>query len=337
MARSRRPSQGRKTTKRSRPSGQATKKTSPSQRSSSPLGVKESPFERGARRSQGSDPGPTRSRTNNSSSGRARHAQGRRSPREEQVSETVVNDWAYGLHTLEEMLRSQVQAIDEIIVMEGAKGKLARMAQEAQEQGLLVKFRPRTFLQRLLGDVNFQGVGIKVRDFPYVELDDLLVAPGQRAIVFAVGLQDPGNLGALLRSSKAFGISGMIITQREGCGVTATVRKVSAGAASSMPIARVRNVTQAMRQMKEAGWWLIGLAGEGTTEIDQFDLTMPVIFLLGTEGKGLPPSVQKQCDALLRIPMVPGWDSLNVAASGAIAIYEWHRQTRKKQENPSSG
>lgn len=251
----------------------------------------------------------------------------KRSPQEQTAP--ADRGWAYGLHTLEEMLRSQQESIDEIVVMEGAKGKLARLAQEAQELGLLVKYRPRKFLQRLLGDANFQGVGIKVRDFPYAELDDLMIHPGQRALLFAVGVQDPGNLGALLRSSKAFGASGVVITQRSGCGVTATVRKVSAGAASSIPVARVRNVTQAMKQLKDAGWWLIGLAGDGATDLDQFDLAMPVVFLLGAEGKGLPPSVQKQCDVLLRIPMVPGWDSLNVAASGAIALYERHRQTRE--------
>lgn len=244
-------------------------------------------------------------------------------------------DWAYGIHTLEEMLASPTSQIDEIVIAENARGKLVRLSQEAIAQGYLVKRRPKAFLSRLLGPVNHQGVGIKVQQFPYAELEELLpIDPTRQALLLLVGVQDPGNLGALLRSAKAFGCAGVILTQRDGCGVTAAARKASAGAASSLAVARVRNVTQAMQQLREAGWWLLGLAGEGRDAIDRFDLDRPTVFLLGAEGKGLPPSIKKQCDALLQIPMVPGWDSLNVAASGAIALYEWHKQNHSAPASP---
>lgn len=239
-------------------------------------------------------------------------------------------DWAYGIHTLEEMIQGSVSEIEEIMVADQVQGKLLRLIQEASERGILVRRRPKTFLSRLLGDVNHQGVGIRVKTFPYTPLEELLQEPEGKALVFAVGIQDPGNLGALLRSAQALGASGVILAEREGCGINATVRKTSAGAISHIPIARVRNLTQAMQEMRDAGWWLLGLAGEGRDEIDRFDLDRPTIFLLGSEGKGLAPSVKKHCDVLIKIPMIADWDSLNVAASGAIALYEWSRQRRHR-------
>ncbi|TNE49204.1 MAG: 23S rRNA (guanosine(2251)-2'-O)-methyltransferase RlmB [Deltaproteobacteria bacterium] len=254
-------------------------------------------------------------------------------PTEAEPSADASEEWAYGIHTLEEMLNSNDAAIDEIVIAGEAQGKLANLRQEAQKQGHFVRRRPKSYFNRLLGPVNHQGVAIKLRKFAFSELSDLLVDPEQKALLCLVGVQDPGNMGALVRSARAFGATGVIYTQRDSCGVNATVHKTSAGATSSLPIARVRNLSRAMEEMREAGWWLLGLAGEGQDEIDRFDLIRPTIFLLGTEGKGLPPSIRKQCDALLRIPMVPGWDSLNVAASGAIALYEWHRQRRKQEES----
>lgn len=254
-------------------------------------------------------------------------------PTEADSSADVSEEWAYGIHTLEEMLNSDDSAIDEIVIAGEAQGKLANLRQEAQKQGHFVRRRPKSYFNRLLGPVNHQGVAIKIRKFAFSELSDLLVDPEQKALLCLVGVQDPGNMGALVRSARAFGATGMIYTQRDSCSVNATVHKTSAGATSSLPIARVRNLSRAMEEMREAGWWLLGLAGEGQDEIDRFDLIRPTVFLLGTEGKGLPPSIKKQCDALLRIPMVPGWDSLNVAASGAIALYEWHRQRRKQEES----
>lgn len=238
------------------------------------------------------------------------------------------DQWAYGIHTLEELLASEDPAIDEIVIAGEAQGKLGSLRQQAQDQGHFIRRRPKTYLNRLLGNVNHQGVAIKLRHFAYTELSDLLVDPAQKALLCLVGIQDPGNMGALVRSARAFGATGVLYTQRDSCGINATVHKTSAGATSSLPIARVRNLTRALEEMRDAGWWLLGLAGEGKDELDRFDLVRPTVFLLGTEGKGLPPSIKKQCDALLRIPMVLGWDSLNVAASGAIALYEWHRQLR---------
>jgi len=239
--------------------------------------------------------------------------------------ENVRDDLIYGIHPVEELILHRASEIEELIVLEKGNAQLIRLTKEASKTGILVRYRPRSFFDRLLPEKNHQGILVRVQTFVYADFDELISVLDQGAILFLVGVLDPGNLGSLVRSARAFGARGVVIGEREGCAVTPTVIRSSAGAANLLPIAKVRNFTLAIKQMKEKGWWLLGLAPQKEM-LHQFDLQRPTVFLLGEEGRGLKPSIKKHCDALLGIPMAEDWDSLNVAHSGSIALYEWKRQ-----------
>lgn len=246
------------------------------------------------------------------------------SPKTEATTE-VPDDLFYGINAVGQLVAQQPAAIEELIVIEGAKGRLAHLAKQARKEGVLLRYRPKTYFTRALPDVSHQGVIARMRSFSYASFDDLISHTEKGPLLFLVGVQDPGNMGALIRSAKAFGASGVLITRREGCAITPAVAKASVGATSDLPIAQVHQIQQAIEALKEAGWWLLGLHQEGQA-IQSFDLVRPAVFVLGAEGKGLKPSVEKHCDAVLGIPMIPDWESLNVSVSGGIALYEWRRQ-----------
>lgn len=235
-------------------------------------------------------------------------------------------DLFYGIHAVKELLEQRPDAIEELLIVEGAKGRLNHLAKVGRSQRVLVRYRPRTFFERHLAGKPHQCIAARMRTFTYHAWEELIEkADPAHPLLFLVGVQDPGNMGALIRSAKAFGAKGVLITRRDGCAVSPTVIKASAGAAVDMPVAQVNQIPPFIEALKEKGWWLLGLHPRGEN-MEQFDLQRPTVFVLGAEGKGLKPSVEKQCDALLGIPMVPGWDSLNVSVSGGIALYEWRRQ-----------
>lgn len=230
----------------------------------------------------------------------------------------------YGVHPVREALAHRQEEIDEIVVC-GQRGGAAQLAEEAAELGVLVRHRPRALLDRWVPQGNHQGVVARLRSFAYLELEELLEQDPTGPLLLLSGIQDPGNLGSLLRSARGFGAGGVLLPRRGTCGVTPAVVRASAGATESLPIARVRQLPATLQRLKEAGWWVLGLA-PGGTPLAAFDLVRPTLFLLGAEGGGLPPSLQKHCDAFLQIPMAAQWDSLNVAVAGAVALYEWRRQ-----------
>ncbi|MCB9637417.1 MAG: 23S rRNA (guanosine(2251)-2'-O)-methyltransferase RlmB [Myxococcales bacterium] len=247
----------------------------------------------------------------------------------EHAEETAEQDWVFGVHAVRAFLETQATEGEELILLDQGQKATAGFAQMAQESGILVRYRPRSFLERLLPQSNHQGVALRKKSFVYASFESLLEAPAEGALLFLVGVQDPGNVGALLRSARAFGVKAVLLSQRDTCPINRAVHKAAVGAAATLPIAQVRKPIETISALKEAGWWILGLA-PGQETLDRFDLCRPVVFVLGAEGPGLKPSVQKHCDALLGIPMSAGWDSLNVSVSGGIALYEWQRQVRQK-------
>ena len=177
-----------------------------------------------------------------------------------------------------------------------------------------------------------QGVAAEVAPFAYVEIEDILAlakAKGEAPLVLVLSeVEDPHNLGALIRTAECVGVHGIIIPQRRAVGVNETVVKVSAGAAAFMPIARVGNLVQAVEQLKAAGLWIAGAEAErpGSTSIWQSDFTGPTGIVLGSEGKGIAPLLLKNCDYLVHIPMKGQVNSLNVSNAGAVFMYEALRQ-----------
>jgi 23S rRNA (guanosine2251-2'-O)-methyltransferase len=198
-------------------------------------------------------------------------------------------------------------------------GEIRRRAEAA---GVAVRVVARADIDRLAPELNHQGVVALTAPFRYTPLDELLAPPGA-AVVFLDGVMDPHNLGSILRSADAAGFAGVVIAARRAAGVTSVARRVSAGAAEIVPVARVTNVGRALDTARRAGLWTVGLdqhAGEDlwTSHL----MEPPVALVLGSEDRGISHGVRRHCDAFVSIPQRGRLASLNVAAAGAVAMFE---------------
>jgi 23S rRNA (guanosine2251-2'-O)-methyltransferase len=234
--------------------------------------------------------------------------------------------FVYGVNPVLEALRAHPADVVRILV-EKSKGA-ERVAEAAAEAGVRVESAtPGELSRRARGGVH-QGVGAELAEFRYAELEDLLGLEGPRFLLVLDGVTDPQNLGALVRSAHALGAGGVVVPKDRAAGVTPAVFKAAAGALEHCPIARVTNLARAIEQMKEAGVWTIALAADGDKELESLDLSVPTALVLGSEGSGVRPLVRKTCDHVARIGMAGQVGSLNVAAAGAIALYEVARQRK---------
>jgi 23S rRNA (guanosine2251-2'-O)-methyltransferase len=186
-------------------------------------------------------------------------------------------------------------------------------------------------LDRLTDGSVHQGVAIQVPPYAYADDEDLLdiaAAAGEAPLIVALdGVTDPRNLGAVLRSAGAFGAHGVLVPERRAAGVTASAWKVSAGAAARVPVARVTNLTRTLQAYKQAGAFIVGLAGDGDVAIADLPYaTDPLVIVVGSEGKGLSRLVREQCDAIASIPIASAVESLNAGVAAGIALYEVSRQ-----------
>jgi 23S rRNA (guanosine2251-2'-O)-methyltransferase len=187
-------------------------------------------------------------------------------------------------------------------------------------------------LTRLTGTDAHQGVAARIAPRKFLTLEDLLALSGHpRRFLALDGIEDPHNLGALLRTADGAGMDGVVLPERRSATVTPAVIKVSAGAAEHVRIARVTNLVRALEAMKRQNIWSVGLDERGTTDYDAFDFRDEFVLVLGSEGSGLHDLVRRTCDHLLRIPMAGGVSSLNVSVAGAIVMYEAARQRRAMQ------
>jgi 23S rRNA (guanosine2251-2'-O)-methyltransferase len=238
----------------------------------------------------------------------------------------------YGLHPVEEALRAGSRRFDHVcIARERHDQKLQRIIDACRDAGVRLRFEPREHLTRLAKTAGHQGVVAVVRAKATLELEDLLDAPanGKHRLFLALdGVEDPQNLGALLRSADGVGADGVILTERRSAPLSPVAMKASAGAAEHVPIARVVNLSRALEQMKERNLWCVGLDERGTLSYDEFDFTSNTVIVLGREGAGLHDLVKRHCDHLLRIPMAGKVASLNVSIAGAVVLYEAARQRR---------
>lgn len=214
-----------------------------------------------------------------------------------------------------------------------AKGNTHRALQQitalAKEQGAAVQEVSKEQLDRMSLTGNHQGVIAQIAAVEYAELDDLLSAPRDPEwdpfLLVLDGLQDPHNLGSILRSAEAARVSGVIIPKRRAVGVTPVVAKVSAGALSYVPVARVVNIARTIEQLKEAGFWVVGADMDGEPCYSQ-NLKGPIALVIGSEGEGLSRLVKENCDFLTRIPMLGQINSLNAGVAAAVLMFEVVRQ-----------
>lgn len=234
--------------------------------------------------------------------------------------------FVYGVNPVLEALRAHPQEVLRVLV---ERGRAERVVQAAREAGVRIEEAAHGELERRSSSGVHQGVGAELSEFRYAELLDLL-GPEKPFLLVLDGVTDPQNLGALVRSAHALGAHGVVVPKDRAAGVTPAAFKAAAGALEHVRVARVTNLARALEDLKERGVWTVALAVDGDRELREVDLTTPVALVLGSEGKGVRPLVRKTCDHVARIPMAGRVGSLNVAAAGAIALYEVARQRGRR-------
>ena len=239
-------------------------------------------------------------------------------------------DLTYGRHAVLAALKSDRQ-INRIWVTDKllTHGQFYPLIKDAKANGTIVdEVDPRRLSQLTQGG-NHQGIAAQVAPYSYWDLSVLIEQAKQTpepVIVIADGIEDPHNLGAIIRTAEALGVQGIVIPQRRAAGVTSTVMKVAAGALENMAIARVTNLNQAIAKLKEAGFWIYGTTADTDTMLHKTNFSGAVGLVVGSEGKGLSQLTEKNCDQLVAIPLVGQTPSLNASVATAIALYEIFRQ-----------
>lgn len=239
----------------------------------------------------------------------------------------------YGLHPVEEALRSGNRRFDHVVVArERQDQRLQKILELCRARGVRVRSESREQLTLVARNPGHQGVVAFVRERAMLDVEDLL-APNTPALLLALdGVEDPQNLGALLRTADGAGVTGVVLTERRSAPLSAVALKASAGAAEHVRIARVVNLVRGLEQLKAANIWCVGLDERGTMDYTDYDFTSPCMLVLGREGAGLHDLVRRTCDHLLRIPMAGKVASLNVSAAGAVVLYEAYRQRRRGRQ-----
>ena len=238
----------------------------------------------------------------------------------------------YGRNAVRECLRAGRRTVYKVLLAEGVKesGTVADILNTARGRGIVPQRVERRQLDGL-GDVNHQGVAAEVEPYPYSDPEEMLKVAeerGDRPLLLLLDcLQDPQNLGTLLRTAEAVGVHGVIIPKRRAVAVTPAVVNASAGAVEHLLVARVTNVVQAMDRLKTAGVWVVGLEDVPEAQLyHRADLNIPLALVVGSEGAGMRRLVRERCDFLIRLPMRGRIGSLNASVAGSIALYEIWRQ-----------
>lgn len=245
--------------------------------------------------------------------------------------------YIYGINAVAEALKARGRAFQWVgVAKERHDLRLQRVIEECRRQGVAVRFLSRAELDDMAGNNAHQGVVAVTSAKQYSGLDD--VVAGKRGpyslVVVLDGVEDPHNLGAILRTADAAGADGVVIPERRAASVTAIVTKASAGASEHLPIARVTNVSRTLEELKSRNLWIVGLDERGTQTYESLDYNMDCAVVLGAEGKGVHELVRRKCDYLVSIPMLGKVSSLNVSVAAGVVLYEIVRQRRAKAGTP---
>jgi 23S rRNA (guanosine2251-2'-O)-methyltransferase len=232
-----------------------------------------------------------------------------------------------GIHAVREALAGG-RALERIVVASGRHGeRIEELVRLARERGVPVRFEPREQVDRLAGRCEHQGVVALAAAKRAATLEEILESAAPDALIVLLdGIEDPRNLGAIIRSALGAGACGVVIAERRAAGLTEAVARSAAGALEHLPVARVGNLVRAMEQLKAAGWWLAGLDERAEKNYSELDLTGRIGIVLGGEGRGLHELVRKRCDFLASIPTVGPVRSLNVSVAAGIVLFEAVRQ-----------
>jgi 23S rRNA (guanosine2251-2'-O)-methyltransferase len=235
-----------------------------------------------------------------------------------------VNRVLAGVHPVREALRAR-RPIEKVLIAKGAGGpRLQEIVELARAASIPVRFELREVLDRATKGVAHQGVVGFGSAHSYVELEAVL--DGAKLLVVLDGVEDPHNLGAIVRTAHAAGANAVIVPERRAAPLSEAVDRAAAGALEYLPIARVVNVAQTLERLKARGFWIYGLDERGSELYDQTEFHTPTVMVLGGEGRGLHQNVQKHCDVLLRIPMAGAVSSLNVSVAAGVMLFEWRKR-----------
>jgi 23S rRNA (guanosine2251-2'-O)-methyltransferase len=234
----------------------------------------------------------------------------------------------YGVNPVSEALRSDRCRIKEIVLAQGRNpAALEAVITRAQSKKILVRTTERSQLDSLTKNAPHQGIAAMIEQFDYADLDRVLHdGEGNPLLLILDGIEDPRNLGALIRTADACGVWGVIIPKDRAAGITPAVVKGSAGAVFHVPVVRVTNIPATLREIKERNIWVAGAAVDAQTNLYEHDLTIPLAVVIGGEGRGVRPLVKRTCDLLVSIPMRGQANSLNASVAGSIILYECLRQ-----------
>lgn len=243
-------------------------------------------------------------------------------------------EWIGGKHSLLEAMRAG-RTINKIWVAEGAQKHLTQpIIAEAKKHGVIVQFVDKRKLDQMAPGLQHQGVVAQVAPYAYVEIEDLLQKAEERGeppfLLILDEIEDPHNLGSILRTAECTGVHGVIIPKRRSASITATVSKTSAGAVEYVPVARVTNLAQTMELLKESGVWIVGTDVDAQQEMYAAGqvLTGAVAIVIGNENKGIGRLVREKCDVLLKLPMAGRLNSLNASVAAGVMMYEVLRKRR---------
>lgn len=235
----------------------------------------------------------------------------------------------YGVLPVLEALRADTRRIDKVLIADGAREKrLTEIVDLCRERSIGWNRVPRdTFVRHLSPEANHQGVMAFTASTEYADLDNMIGAATESALfVLLDGVEDPRNLGAILRSAECAGVDGVIIPERRAVGLTDTVAKASAGAVEFIPVAKTQNLNNVIKTLKDKNVWVVGTSADATTSYTDWDWTRPSALVLGGEGSGLHRLVAENCDVLVKIPMYGRIESLNVSVAAGVILFEARRQ-----------
>lgn len=237
-----------------------------------------------------------------------------------------------GIHAVEEALKAD-RPIERVLIARGRGGaRVEELIERCRTRSVPVRFEAREQLDRLVGSERHQGVVALISVRGYVAFEELLQTRQKEGhtglLVVLDGIEDPHNLGAILRTAHCAGVDGVILPVRRAAHLTETVARASAGAVEHLPVARVTNIGRALEELKQAGYWIVGLDERASTPFDGVDYRAACALVLGSEGKGLHEQVRKKCDFLVSIPTFGKFSSLNVSVAAGIVLYEVVRQRR---------
>ncbi|HET9393410.1 MAG TPA: 23S rRNA (guanosine(2251)-2'-O)-methyltransferase RlmB [Candidatus Rubrimentiphilum sp.] len=252
------------------------------------------------------------------------------------ASRLDLDDVIYGVHAIEEALIAGEPLRRLHVAGERRRDPAVRKILDlAAERGAQLRFEDRRFFAQFPYKAH-QGVVAVGPPFPYVSLEEALAKRSRPALFVVLDhITDPHNAGAIVRTAESAGADAIILPERRSAGINATVRKAAAGATAHIPVARVSNIAETVRKLKKAAIWVAGAdPGEGSLEYSQADLSGDLALVIGAEGQGLSQVVRKECDFLVRIPMLGKVASLNASVAAAVLLYEAVRQRRSQPDNP---